>query len=46
MGLIYQTLLSFLPTPLLVLFFGFMAFLTVLTIFRIVKLVLDALPFL
>lgn len=43
---IYQMLIAWLPAPLVVLILGLFALLIVLLVMRIVKIVLDTLPFL
>lgn len=46
MSEIYQFLMSWLPAPLAILILGLFALLIILLVMRIVKIVLDTLPFL
>lgn len=46
MSTVYQLLLSWLPSQLVIPLLGLFGLIIILTIFRLVKIVLDALPFL
>lgn len=46
MSSIYQLLLAWLPAPLVIVILGLFALLVILLVMRIVKIVLDTLPFL